>query len=142
MRNVIPSADLAVSGSKVRVTLNAGASGGFVIDAAEIGHVAGAGDVYDFDGGQAALTFSGGAAGCTVALGATVLSDEITFAFDKTKDFIVAVHFSSGDVAANVYTTGTNRGYFKSAANEVSVSDVSGYTPGNIYLVKLIEVLA
>jgi Putative phage tail protein len=144
LRQVIGPAYFTSSGTKVRVTLNAGyyLGAGFVIDHAAIGHAALSGDPYDFDGGQIPLTF-GGSAGCTVAGWGTVLSDEMTFNFDRTKPFIVAVHFAptghsqvmAGSLAPQL------QAYSKTAADESVVSDVSAYGASSFMaLVSLIEV--
>lgn len=142
LRQVINSTLLSASGSKVRVTLLASSAGGFVLDQAEIGHQAGAGDPYDFDGSQVPMKFSGGSAGVTVASAGSVLSDEITYAFDKTKNFIVAVHFSATS-ATKTRTLSGAQGYYRLAAGEVATANVSGYTTAaqNHYLVSLIEVM-
>jgi hypothetical protein len=143
LRQVINSSNLSLGGTKVRVTLQAAiATSGFTIDHAEIGHAAGAGDPYDYDGGQIALTFSGGSASVVVATGGSVLSDEMTFTLDNTKNFIIAMHFS----ATSTLRAGSNTGapsYFKSAASEVSTSDVTGYTTGgSSFVVNKVEVFA
>lgn len=143
VRQRISASVLAFSGTKVRVTLQAANTGGFTIDHAAIGHAAAAGDAYDFDGGQIVLTFSGGSAGVTVASAGTVLSDEMVFAFDKTKNFIIAVHFSAASAVRSVGAATGWTGYYKSAASEVLTADVSTYTTGNpAYLVNLVEVFS
>lgn len=142
LRCVIGSSDLAFSGSnKVRVTLVAATAAGFVLDAAAIGHGAASGDTYDFDGAQIALTFAGGNAGVTCSANSSVLSDEMTFALNNTKNFVVAAHFSSGSTRI-VSAAGTTDSWQKTAASEVLTSDVTGYSDfgGFNWLVSLIEV--
>lgn len=128
LRQVLLAPVLSVSGSKVRVTLQASsAAGGFTIDNAEIGHAALVGDAYDFDGTQVALTFSGGSAGVTVAQGNTTLSDEITYAFDETKGFIIAMHFTGTSSLRSQSASANTSAHYKLAANEVSTTDVTAY---------------
>lgn len=141
VRQLITAAKFSLGGTKVRVTLQAGSTGGFIIDHAEIGHADPAVNPWNFDGGQVALTFASGNAGVTVTTGTTVLSDEITFTLDITKNFIVAAHFSVATVESKSVVTGTTA-YTKAGASEVSTSTVTGYSgaASSVYLVNLIEV--
>jgi hypothetical protein len=135
LRVVIPASALSISGSTVRVTLQSGTGGGFQIDHAAIGHSAASGDPYDENGGQVALTFNSGSAGCTIGTNTEILSDEVAFSLDETKNLVIAIHFVSGDLRV-----GATGAYYKSAASEVLVSDVSGYTgTGFSYAVSKIE---
>lgn len=136
----------AISGTKVRVTLEAAFALGFSMDFCEIGHVASSGDPYDFNPALLVpLTFGGGNPGVTLAPNTSVLSDAVTFAFNPAQNFIVAMHFSGAVGASSLHVktplTGAV-GYYKSAASEVSVADVSGYSIGSsaLYCVSKIEV--
>lgn len=140
----VAGSQLSANGSAFRLTL-AGVSSG---KAAEIsgmyaGHKAAAGDAYDFDGTQVQVTV-GGNASFSVAAGATVVTDWITYAFDETKDFVVAFHTSSGDIRCRANVDAANFDWWtKTGSTEVSTANVTGYTQSGAYdfgLVSLIEV--
>lgn len=126
MRQVIDSSLLSTSGTSVRMTLEAASTSGCSIDAMYIGHAAAAGDVYDFDGGQVQVLV-GGSGSFSISIGSTVTTDSISFAFDHTKNLVIAAHFNAASgVQSHALVNAAN--WFKSAANETSVSDVTGYT--------------
>ncbi|WP_377830069.1 hypothetical protein ACFKHW_12965 [Bradyrhizobium lupini] len=114
---------MSTSGSLVRVTLAASTSAGFSVDGAYIGHQAVSGDPYDFDGGQVQIKV-GGAASFSTGAGGTVLSDAISFALDHTKNLIVAIHYTGTSAIGGTGLAGAAN-YYKVAADETSVSDVS-----------------
>jgi hypothetical protein len=86
----------AVPDGKVAVSFQFTAGTNGQIDAAWIGHAAGAGDAYDFDGNQVQLKF-GGNNNVAVTAGTTI-SDTATFAYDATKPLIVSVAFNAAGV--------------------------------------------
>lgn len=134
------AAQLSVSGGSVRLTLSAGTGEGTAIDSMYIGHAAAAGDVYDFDGTQVQALVSGSGS-FTVPVSSSVVTDTITYAFDESKPFIVAFHMNS---AANDTlrgaTVATGVGvYYKSAAAEASVANVTGYTTLSTSSVRLVS---
>jgi hypothetical protein len=142
LRQVINSSLLSASATSLtRVTLQAPTSGGqgFTIDHAYIGEQ-GAGNVWNFDGNQVPLTFSG-SAGVTVPLNGTAVSDAVPFVLDRTKNLVLAFHFSAASsIAEQGAITGT-AGYGHSAADDTSVTSPSGYaTQGSLFLVNKIEV--
>ncbi|MFK4726429.1 hypothetical protein ABIE89_007529 [Bradyrhizobium niftali] len=122
-RQVLNSSLLSTSGTLVRVTLQASSSAGFSVDSAYIGHQAGSGDPYDFDGGQAQLKV-GGSASFSASTGASVVSDAITFALDHTKNLVLAIHYTGTSAIRGTGLSGASN-YFKSGADETSVSNVS-----------------
>lgn len=145
LRQFVNSSQTTESGSKVRLTLQAGSGAeGAAISEMYIGHAAASGDSWDFDGGQVQVTV-GGLTAFTVPAASEVVTDEITFAFDDTKHFLIACHFnnSSHDTVRGRNATSSVNVYFKAAASEVSVSDVTGYstTASAIRLTNKIEVL-
>lgn len=146
IRTVIDAAQISTSGSTVRVTFVAGASEGVTIDGAYIGHQAGAGDIWDFDGGQVRITFNGGSNGVTIAANDTATSDEISFSLDETKNLVVATgianNTSSDTVRRATSATGFNSTNKASANGEEGTTDVTGYSsnPSQRDLVGKIEV--
>lgn len=116
-------------GTQVRVTFKAGSAEGGNITNAYIGHAAGAGDAYDFEAAPTQLLFSG-AAGVNIGVGATVVSDPVTFTIQAAKNLIVAFR-SNGDTGAdsfarNLSVTGADQ-YHKNA-NDAATVDKTGYT--------------
>jgi hypothetical protein len=140
IRQWFAASALAVSGSAVRLTLIAGPSEGTQISAMYIGHAASSGDAYDFDGTQVPVTVSGSGS-FTVGVSSTVVTDEVEYAIDETKALIVAFHCNSA--AADILRGATSATgaavYYKSAASEVSVSNVSTYTQLGASGVRLIS---
>lgn len=140
----VAGSQLSASGTAFRLTLTGVTSGTTAaISGMYAGHKAGSGDAYDFDGTQVQVRVGGNAA-FSVAAGATVVTDWITYAFDETKDFVVAFHTSSGDIRGRANVDTTNFDWWtKSGSTEVSTANVTGYTQSGTYdfaLVSLIEV--
>jgi len=88
-RNIIPASTFTTNGTKVRITVKAHSSASSTYDHVTIGEMA-TGDV--FDGAPTTITFDTGNAGVVLSAGQTKLSDEIDYAFDKTKRY--GVHIS------------------------------------------------
>lgn len=140
MRQVLNSTLLSASGSLVRLTLQAANAAGCSIDGIYIGHAAASGDAYDFDGGQVQLKVSGSGS-FSISAGASVVTDAATFALDQSKNLVIAAHFNATSSIRSVSASNATN-YFKSAANETSTSDVSGYTSAivTVRLINKIEV--
>lgn len=143
LRTVIPASMLTTSGFKVRMTMEPSSiTEGAQIDSMYIGHAAGAGDAYDFDGTQVPVTYLGNTS-WLIGPGGTYLTDEITYDFNEAKAFIVAMHFNSAanDIIRVNALVGANY-YHRLAASEVSVSNVGGYTlvPNAVAFINKIEV--
>jgi hypothetical protein len=131
-RQTIAAANLSnIGGAKIRITLKAGSTGGFITDACYIGHAAASGDAYDFESTPTQVTFGGGNAGATVAINTTVLSDEITFTLQNSKALVVAIHFGTSGVIARASSQTGWQAYNKSA-NDASTVDATGYTTSNV----------
>ena len=130
IRNIMQAAESSVNGSKIRITFRSGpTSGGFQTSAVYVGHAAASGDSYDFDGGQQELLFSASSGFSITTTDTTLLSDELTFSFDASKDLIIAFHMDTGtydDPAVD--TVKTNWTCWYKVANEPGVTDVTGYT--------------
>ena len=128
--------------SKIRVTFSAVGGSGDLSLTGYAGQSAASGDAYDFDGNQVELKVSGSGS-ISVTSGTTVVSDEATLAWDKTKPTIISLGYV-GDNQAYKGGLGSNfNGYYKSgAAGEVGTTDVTGYTAGvgNVYAISKIEV--
>jgi flagellar capping protein FliD len=127
MRQLIPASALSTSGSKVRLTLTSSTAGGCSVDGAYIGHAAGSGDPYDFDGTQVAVTV-GSSASFSISANSSVVTDEIVYALDETKNLVLAVHFNTTSAIRGQDSLIGFTNYFKSAANETSVSNVGSYS--------------
>lgn len=143
LRQQFAASVLSASGDKVRLTLRSSSvAEGAKVAAMYIGHAAGAGDAWDFDGTQVQVTV-GGATSWTIPANSTVLTDAITYAFDEAKSFIVAAFFddSANDNLRSSSGLANTNAYSKTAASEVSTSNVTGYSNGGgLRMIEKIEV--
>jgi len=99
------------TGTSIKVALYGGDSAGLSIQSAYVGHRAGSGDAWNFDGNQVQLTFNGGFAAAVAPTGDTILSDEIDFDFDNSVDLIVSVGVASDISQDDTYGTTVKSGY-------------------------------
>lgn len=130
LRQQFAAAALSTSGGLVRITFQAGSSQDATISSCYLGHAAGAGDAFDFDGTQVQVTV-GGSISFTIPANSSVLSDLIPYTFDETKSFIVAAYFNGGTshdmIRANTGLANTTK-YEKTAADETATANVTGYS--------------
>jgi hypothetical protein len=143
LRQVFYAEKVTTSGTSVRITLLRGDTESYKIDKMYIGHRSGTG--CDFDGGQVKVTFNGGSNGCTVTTSADVLSDEITFSVDETKDLILSFYTTDGDYDKFPYESAepSVKLYYKdSAGSDTALTTVSDYSSyyGTFVCIKKIEV--
>lgn len=126
IRQHIDAAQIATSGGRIRITLAAEPGNVMGLTDVFIGHAAGAGDPYDYDGNQVRVTFSGSNS-AAVPAGGTLVSDEIEFDLDATKDLIISAHHNGNSHCA--MTTGATgyTSYYK-LVSEAEVTDVTGYS--------------
>lgn len=127
IRQIIDSAQISQSGSRITVTFQAAAADTFQVDAVYVGHQAAAGDNYDFESAPTQLTFSGGSAGFTITNSATITSDEVNFTLNNAKDLVIAFHVLNDGMACRATQTGWSS-YYRSAINDASTQNTSGYT--------------
>ena len=143
--NSISAAAMLYSGSKFRLTLTPPSTGNNSnIGAMYAGHV-GAGDLYDFDGTQVQVTVAGSGTITLTAGGAVVVTDEITYAIDETKAFVVAFQFPSTPASDIRYKASPLSGwtaYYKSSVQEAATTDKTTYSTssGSNTVVTKIEV--
>lgn len=145
VRQVIAAAATAsLSGTKdkLRLTLTPPTTGNNTpINNCWIGYK-GAGAA-DFDGAQVRVTFSGGSNGVTLtAGGGSVVSDSISFAYDDTKDIVLAFDFgATADLRRDTAAGANFNAYYKAAVAEAGTTTVSGYSTAanSVYVVDLIE---
>lgn len=110
LQYIAPGAYLAgapATGTKLRLTVSISSASGAGWANSYVGHVATSGDLVDFDGTQVAPLWSGSAGGSGVA-GATVVSDEVTYAFNKTKGLVFRMSFNAASGVKRLDGTGTN----------------------------------
>jgi len=141
LRQWINSSLLSVSGSNVRLTLQAHSAAPCTIGDIYIGHQAAAGDAYDFDGNQAQIKVAGSGS-FTITSGSSVVTDSAVFSLDKTKNLIVAVYFSIGSASSvsSANAVSNVAAYFTSGADEASVSNAaSGYNGAGNNILELIN---
>ena len=139
-RNILAAGTLSTSGTKVRVTFEGHSSTAGQIDGASIGERDGSTDDMADTFGSAKfkrLLFSGGD---TAVLGAgqEVVSDELTFDLDETKDYLIHIWFDDGNYACRHLQSGAdgkcngsyNGGVDNTETQTVSFSSASGQTTG------------
>jgi len=125
LRYIIPNNKIKQSGNNVRLSL-AYSSTTWSFVSVYIGHKAGSGDVYDFDGSQKKVTFGGQSAG-TVTYD-EFLSDWILFDLDKTKDLIISLFFDETQQVP-IASLGSNYNcYGAGGVDESAITDVTDYT--------------
>jgi hypothetical protein len=142
MRNVISNAVLSDSGSRVRLTLVAGSAAQAVVDGAYIWKQALTGDSYDGLAASGVPILVSGSQSFTIPSGTEVVTDEIIFDLDETLNLITAFHFGGVSTIRGENSVANVNEFSKSAANEVSTADVTGYAQASsaIRMVRLIEV--
>ena len=133
VRNWFSAGIIAANSTAVRVTFACPSSGGnLVLDRVYIGHAAGSGDAYDFDGTQVPVLFSGSGTVTLNQSGVDVVSDLTTYALDESKNFVVAfdVNPISGN-NCNYTNTGNDsneRHYYRLNTAQASTTDATtGY---------------
>lgn len=130
------------NGTKIRITCSPPTSGNnTLIGACYIGHKGASAP--DFDGGQVQVLFGGLGTRTLTVGGGDVVSDEITFAYDKNKELIVSFWFSgTSDVRGTTGLGATYNNYQKAAVNEASLTSTSGYSgnSGFVEVVRLVEI--
>jgi hypothetical protein len=128
-RQVIDANTLAFSGSKIRITFLADAARTWVVDEVYFNHAATSGDAYDYIGTPTQMTFSGGSAGFSLTAGQSILSDEITFAFDKTKAFVIAMDWvNTGSHGCATNTSASGWTTYEKVGDDAQTVDATGYT--------------
>ena len=145
LRQYLDDGLYSVSGSGFRLTLQSGSGAeGAKISSIYAGHAASTNPVDDFDGTQVPLTV-GGLSAFTIPANSSVVTDNVFYAFDAAKSFLVAAHF---DDAANDTIRGKNaianvQNHFKAGAADTSGDTGTGYTTQatTLRLVTALEVL-
>ena len=123
----------ANSGTKVRVTLYGSSTGGDVTVSAPyyIGHAAGSGNAYDFDGTQIPLTV-GGSTSFVIPHGSSIVSDDMSYAFNSAKPFLIA-RYSAPAFSVRRLNPVSNVMLWYKSGSEASLSVKSiGYGLANI----------
>jgi len=145
LSQVVPVAaydgSVPATGSKLRITVQGGNTSGVTWDKMYVGHAASSGDAWDFDGTQVQVTFGGNVTGSVGFPQALVTSDEVTYAFNKTKPLVIRVHAS---ISGGFGSTGSGVTGYTGAATSGDVAattDVGGTVSANtIYFTSLTEV--
>lgn len=136
----VAASQISTSGSKIRLTL--AAYSGVTFTDVFIGE---AGTNYNFAGTPTRVTF-GGSNGGTIGSGAELVSDDVAFALDETKDYIVSC-LLSGSGTGSPYATndgGGWTGWYKTGANltDTQATSPSGtYTSGFAPMLRKLEVV-
>lgn len=139
LRNIFPASAIIASGDSVRVTVAAGPSGSTYSEI-YVGHPAGSGDPYDFDGNQVQLTFNSGQTSVTLGASQSTTSDDIAFNLDESKNLIVAVYSGASNIGNNGVQTGFTSYY--DFGNDAATTNTAAYSSwsNEQYIVETIEV--
>ena len=137
-RYALIAADLSVTGTKVRVTVEAHSSHTSAFDGCSIGLRDGSTE--DFDGAPTRITWETGNNGASVAAGATLVSDEIVFSFDSTKDHLLHLFFGNRNVECRELTDATKVRYYYQGADGTEIDDVTYTSASNVRFLKEVEV--
>jgi len=135
LRFRIPASKLSGKGDQIKLRLAGVTTGAaLVLSSVYVGHKASSGNVWDFDGGQKQIKV-GGDAGFTVPVNGDVETDWLDFDFDDSRDLIVAMHCTSGDLRIGTIASGGIGGSFstKAGADEGGVSAPGGYSTSSTY---------
>ena len=134
VRLVIPASELLTStGTSIRLTLLFyGVSKAIHYDELWLGHAAASGDPYDFDGNQVQI-LSGGSGAFDVPASATesLLTDEVDFDFDGSKNLVLSAYFNgtdSNDDLSYTLSASSASSYYKSSTNDASTTNAASYT--------------
>ena len=111
----------------MRLTVRTATVSSAQLDSCYIGTRALSGDAWDFAGDQVQVKF-GGSGTKTLASSTTYVSDPVAFSPIWSRDLIVSAHFSGTTVNLAGASNTSNETYYYQAADEASVSNVSGYT--------------
>ena len=104
--------------TKVRAMFRGGTTAGGTIGNCWIGHQGVSIDPWDYDPtGAARLTFNG-ANGATVPLNGDLETDEVSFAYDNTKNIIIAIDFTANTQMRTIANGSGFTGYYGSTAGD------------------------
>lgn len=134
LRFRIPASKLSGKGDQIKLGLAGVTTGAaLVLSSAYVGHKASSGNVWDFDGGQKQLKV-GGNTGFTVPVNGNVETDWLDFDFDDSRDLIVAIYCTSGDVRVGAVASSIGGSFSsKAGSDETAVSAPSGYSTSGAY---------
>jgi hypothetical protein len=132
--NKIRPPALLVSGTKVRLTVEAGLRAGGTVSATYIGLSSISGDPWDFASTPTQITWDT-ATSLTLLVGKVHVSDEIDFTLDATKAITIAYNITSGCRLRYTGNLGTNYlAYSKSGVSEAgTVNKGASYVPTSGY---------
>lgn len=143
LRQLFGPAAISHGGSQVRMRFvpPVGATVG-ILDKVYIGHAAAAGNAWDFDGTQVQLLFSGSASVTLTGGGASIVSDAVVYALDKTKTLVAAMHYTAAAASARKKAGGATdfHSYYKVGDSAATTAPATYVDNGvNIYNIDQIE---
>lgn len=136
LRATLPAANISTSGSIIRLTITAHSGSSTSLDNVSImeqsAGAAGTGSIGQF-------AFSGNP-NVTISGGATVVSDQLSFALDETKSYLVTFDIAASN--GNVRYAGSGTSYFQAAFNGYNTTSGAGYSTSasTLYLASKLEV--
>ena len=143
-RNVIPAADISGDAAKIKVTFNAPPSGGQREQNASIVERDGSGP----NGTEVPteLLFSGGS-GFSLSAGESIVSDELNFAIDSNKDYLVIMDLINSGApdweSSWIYRGYGETCYYKQGRYSALVKDMpAGYSTADAVIMSKIEAVS
>jgi len=146
---LIPASAIGSGASKIRLTMNGSTLSPTGILAAYVGH-RGSGDIYDFAATPVQITVGSNGA-FTLPQDGSVVSDDITFAYNGTSDLLVAFAITTNTAQDDIRTlfgasVGTSY-FFKYGGNDAVTVNKSGYSgagsnPNALAIISKIEIEA
>jgi len=133
-RDLVPADTSSYSGTKIRISIPAHATGDVVIYGASIGESTANDDMDNPENGTfKRITFDSGNDGCTISAGATKVSDEITFNFDKTKRYLICVYHNRENSLYNNTSAQHDGSYYGGPGVDGTVIQSVSYTYYDYY---------
>lgn len=146
VRNRIPATLLGdFNGTKIKLTVDRYITASWTLIGFYVGHPAGSGDEYDFDGNQAQIKWGGNAVPNGGTIDGPYESDEIDFVFDQTKDLILSIAATQANNPFKDSQTGVKVWYQAGLEASVGVSDVTmsygSFGDGRLHFITSVDVL-
>lgn len=129
MRQVIDSTEIAATGNKVRVYIEADGDQGFDLGNAYVGIKSTSGDAYDFESTPVQLTF-GGSNSVYIPAGARIQSDIVDLTVGASDGLVVSVYCDGAATEDDLRAKSSQSGFynFQKNANDAATVDANGYS--------------
>lgn len=136
-RDIVAAADISTSGNTIRITLKGHSTTAYDILGCSIVERSGTSD--DGTTTPTRITFDSGSSSTTVQIGTDKVSDEITFALDETKTYLLHIFFNTG---VTTYAATSGGRYYKTSDTNYTMDQTwsSDGNSSNFFFLSKIEV--